>query len=329
MPSVPSNSKVVSPAARYEPYARIGKGFKALNFGHRCHSGALTNNAEDSVAQPRLKFRCFVSPQLPTGDPDLDRGYRHTVETDCIPHREGPSFCADDLEQWLRGVIARSTIVIPKWKIHSEVAVTSSFADYVEACLTAAPSQFRPEEFIRPSAVAQRFVLAQVLAAYAAIGSYVPKFIHPDLTTLFRKYDGQEVLDLLEEVGVDNLHKFSIMSILFNQRVDTYIPILLLAMGFGAETSSSSRTLIVLMQRVFCHATNNLGHKSLTARIIFQTELQERMQRFLWEMERDSPMPQYRNDLCDDVSRRFEEIVKDKINSLPPRASEKSSCTAA
>ncbi|KIY60789.1 hypothetical protein CYLTODRAFT_495519, partial [Cylindrobasidium torrendii FP15055 ss-10] len=209
-------------------------------------------------------------------------------------------------------------MTIPRWKIHSSVAVATKFAAYAQSCMEALPSQFRPEDFVFPCIMAQRFVMAHVLSAYEAIGHYVPKYEHPDLRTLFLKYDGHEALDLLDDFGVNNLHKFSIMSIIFNQRHDAHIPILMLAMGFGKPTSAASQTLIILMQRIYCHATNSLAHKSLTARIIFQTELQQRIQKMLWEQERDIPMPRWSWERRQEASLEFEAIVKKKLETLPP-----------
>lgn len=106
--------------------------------------------------------------------------------------------------------------------------------------------------------------MGHVLAAFDAIGEYVPKFPHPDFGTLMLKYDGREAMHRLEDLGIESLHMLTIMSLIFHQEQDGHIPILLLAMGLGPATSSSSRALVLIMRRLYCHATFHMKHGSRT-----------------------------------------------------------------
>ncbi|KIY62187.1 hypothetical protein CYLTODRAFT_459211 [Cylindrobasidium torrendii FP15055 ss-10] len=260
---------------------------------------------------------CIVSPQLPLDDNDNVRSFRHAQEFAYVPQSDHISDSASaSLDHWLDNVMRTKSVHIPRWKIHSSLPVATEFKLYMESCMAHIPTQFRFREFVRPCMIARRFIMGHVLAAFDAIGEYVPKFPYSDIGTLMLKYDGQEVLWKLEELGVASIHMLTIMSVVFHKQHDGHIPILLLAMGFGPETSSSAKTLLFIMRRLYCHATYHLGHASLPARVIFQTELQDRIQTVLWKSERDDPMPRF----CVDFSgttghgaRECEAIIARKV----------------
>lgn len=54
------------------------------------------------------------------------------------------------------------------------------------------------------------------------------------------------------------------------------------------------------------------------ARVIFQTELQDRMQETLWKSERDHPMPRFCDDFNQQRGRECEAIIAAKVAQFTP-----------
>lgn len=160
----------------------------------------------------------------------------------------------------------------------------------------------------------------------------VPKLTHVrDFAELLGHFKGEDLARRFELCGIDDLHMLTLMTTMFINRTESHIPILALALGIDAPGPSYD-ALLGLMGRLFVRATWALKHQScewhlltpssgltqlpVVARVIFQAQLADRVQRHLWRMESLCPTPKLSIESLVPGTAKVEELVAAKIVSM-------------
>ncbi|KIY65253.1 hypothetical protein CYLTODRAFT_492478 [Cylindrobasidium torrendii FP15055 ss-10] len=250
-----------------------------------------------------------VPPQLAAGDPDLDAGYRHLQVFAPIPQHEAVDDSAvEDINNWFdagRGL----PLIIPGWKLKTELPIVRQYRKFVRNATKVSALDFELQYNLEePTILSRRLLHAHLHSAYDMITPYIPKIPHQELTTVLQKHNGERLLSRLAAIGVVDIHRFAILAGLCHQQNDSYVPLLLLALGVRSESESSS-ALITLMQRWVIRTTEALKHESVIARIIFYGQLFTTVRRILWHRELVSPMPRIIVELLDPRAYQFEGLV--------------------
>lgn len=140
---------------RFHPYAQNGPG---PNKARRSGPPPSLPSSVDLVAANDPEYDDVVQPQLPVGDRDSERAFRHAQTFAPVPQRGLSDSAVEELEQWLQNTMRMKTVDIPRWKVNSAVPVATNFKIYMESCMLTTALQFRPKEFVSPSVIAQRCV---------------------------------------------------------------------------------------------------------------------------------------------------------------------------
>ncbi|KIY60680.1 hypothetical protein CYLTODRAFT_495551 [Cylindrobasidium torrendii FP15055 ss-10] len=258
---------------------------------------------------PRPAATRSVPAQLGDGDLDLNAAYRHKKLFAPIPHHEAiEDSGVEDINTWFnagRGL----TLAIPGWKLKSELPIIKQYNKFVRRATKVSALVFELQyDLEEPTILSQRLLHSHLHSTYDMIGPYIPKAPHQELVTMLQKHNSERLLSRLAAIGVVDIHRFAILAGLCHQQNDTYIPLVLLALGVRSE-SESSTALVTLMQRWVIRTTEALKHESAIARIIFYGHLFSTVRGILWHRELITPMPRIIVELLDPRAYQFEGLV--------------------
>ncbi|KIY61383.1 hypothetical protein CYLTODRAFT_459907 [Cylindrobasidium torrendii FP15055 ss-10] len=161
-----------------------------------------------------------------------------------------------------------------------------------------------------------RLLYLQLHSTFDFIGHFVPDpnndsdTLNPNpLTVLLGTLGGEALVQPFDSFGVQSTHCLFILASMTMQRPEVYLPIIQLALGLRDPDSISSVALLQLLQSAYVTSVEHLGHNSFHARIQFNHDIFEKVQKSIWRDEQLRPIPRYPEENDDAQWAELEAII--------------------